>query len=304
MLTRILAACLLLISTLATATAQLSYDPHKNYVIAENGLRVRDAPGDYGRPLTSVPYGTRVEIILDEVFLLDTLTGGDRPIVEYWVPIRQGKRTGWVFGSYLAYNQPPALPEAGLNEDVVLLLPHETCAENLYDPTAYRWTGVYRYQNRSWRKPVSVSYRYTRYGNAASALLTDVSEEKYLQFVVGTKKSIPAGRLDVLLREPFTVDPSVALSSRDTQLLARLQLVPGELPDGRRGLYYAGGHPELQVLSTQPYYRIEWVGDLNADGTPDYLLEIGEGGMVRELVLSQPDGTLRRVAIWEDGYCC
>lgn len=66
------------------------------YVVALKGLRVRDAPGLYGKPIDLMPYGTDVYCIEEsgEEITISGATGR-------WTKIAYQGGEGWTFGGYL-----------------------------------------------------------------------------------------------------------------------------------------------------------------------------------------------------------
>ena len=295
----------LLLGTLATARAQSSYDPLKNYVIAVNGLRVRDAPGDYGKVIGAVPYGERVRVRTDEPAWRDTLgqyvdysadqTG--TPIIEYWVPIRYQRRLGYVFGGYLAYQDDRCAPPAA--ETLALLFPTMHCVENLHAPTAYHWTGVYRKGRHTYRKPVRIEYLYTE-AFELSPFVTRTDDDEHLQFIVGSRERLPSGPLGGRWYEDvyFGYDDQLPRAMTDAGLALRTDAA------GRSALVCTTGAQPQVLPDGDAYGRLLWSGDFNGDGQLDHLLSFGEESERRVLYLSGPNGHLYVAASWRGGYCC
>ena len=66
------------------------------YVVAQNGLVLRDKPSRNGKKIATMPYNAEVEI-LDENGPEETIGGKKAK----WYKVKYKKYVGWAFGAYI-----------------------------------------------------------------------------------------------------------------------------------------------------------------------------------------------------------
>ena len=318
MLTTIIA--LLLCFTSSSTTAQAPYDLHKNCVIAESGLRVRASPSFTGKVIGGVGYEARVTVLPEAPFVHDTLgyrgwvqydeeSGQPHLISEYWVPIDWRGGVGYVFGAYLGYDH-PIRKEAGYspeNRDFRLLFPRAHCVANRPRTSDYFWTGFYADGERTWRQAVEPAFVYTT-AYELTPFVTYTNDDRHLRFLIGSPSPLPGGPVVNRLPDNAPFDLFDCLTPTETARLGTYQLTVDQQPSGTSCytlLYHLEESGRRRL--NPPHYaaRIDWIGDLDADGFLDYLVWFGDGESTPAvLYLGQADGRVRRLASWAAGPCC
>lgn len=100
-------------SAFAKAETAPSYDKECIYVIAKNGLNMRDAAGPKGKVITKFPYGTKLDWSPPGTNDVKTyVMDNDKKIEGYWVKVwksvpyedLKGNVGGYVFSAYLSYH--------------------------------------------------------------------------------------------------------------------------------------------------------------------------------------------------------
>ncbi len=74
------------------------------YVIAKSGVRMRDKPNQSGKVITSIAFGRELETIYVENPSLPELT--IEGVKGYFVKVKLGKKTGYVFSGFLSMTKP------------------------------------------------------------------------------------------------------------------------------------------------------------------------------------------------------
>lgn len=185
------------------------YDKECIYVIAKNGLNMRDAAGPEGNVITKFPYGTKLDWSPPgsndvKTFVVDN----GKKLEGYWVKVwksvpykdLKGNPGGYVFSAYLRYHL-DELPEAALylfNEFSYKNAVQEDLYNAYYqvDEDTYNYSAYIdcypRYQEHV--EPLTVNNRMeSEYGDAAAAFLKSKIkiEAVELEEVIHKKKISP-----------------------------------------------------------------------------------------------------------------
>lgn len=301
-------------------------DPERNVIISTNGMNLREFPNRGSKVLTAIPFGEKVVILNQKSFGTETIgyypgygyhNSETRklktiPVKGDWVKVSYNGLTGFVFGAYLGYTAPSKKRvKNDVNTDFVLLYSGFSCYYNIYDKSQFHWYGLYKRKTGYELKKISISYFYDDYSKEGLTPFGTMTNDNIdLSLIIGSRLTMKEGNVDGTDFPDQNHNFKIA-TQNNYELLNKLSM---ELIDSPYDEY----HPLLKLIrgikeqilnieDSPTLYSIDWMGDLDRDGKPDYILNYGEKLTLTVLYLSsQASGAqiVKPVAVYYSGYCC
>jgi hypothetical protein len=307
-------------------------------VISIEGLSLREKPEMQARRLTVMPFGAAVKVMdtllavedsLPPLFVWEGYHGEEElnpvPRVGFWVKVSYQGQVGYAFDIYLLSQDEiyetesrSILKEHGFNQDFVLLVPGETCLNNMADNAKYTWFGIYQFGSQCQVRPVRLRQHMRRYATGAAIyrrLVSLADENKELLYIVGARGSFET---QIALVRAFHSDATIEAYSHTASRWKQSRDLGIEYScdsamqgDCQGPTVYRQGR-QTQVLDAPDPYpdyypTLELAADFDGDGKLDFIIYYGETSSCTILYLSRyarKGELLRPVAIFLSGYCC
>ncbi len=261
----------------------------EEYVIAPNGLKVRDAPSLAGKVIALLPFGERVQVVKKDINHIDTLYSiknngnyyscingveyfgrGDMFIIGSWVKISTGNKTGYVVDNYLFERQP-----ATKDLETIYFDKNNTSWELQFNPKQYNWYALRKEQEgvklvRSYPDFISQCSEYS------GQVITPIYDKMDASIgLIGTKKSL----LERVIEDPM-IDANL---TREANTGRFIKVSGPELTSDTQLVdscwvyeFIAAPAEELILLefsagATTPI-KVKFIGDIDSDGERDYII--------------------------------
>lgn len=198
-----------------------------------------------------------------------------------------------------------------MNTDFVLLYSGFSCYYNIYDKSQFHWYGLYKRKTGYELKKISISYFYDDYSKEGLTPFGTMTNDNIdLSLIIGSRLTMKEGNVDGTDFPDQNHNFKIA-TQNNYELLNKLsmELIDSPYDEYHPVLKLKRGTKEqiLNIEDSPTLYSIDWMGDLDRDGKPDYILNYGEKLTLTVLYLSsQASGAqiVKPVAVYYSGYCC
>lgn len=262
---------------------ELKISPQRNTVVATGGLNLRAAPGTHGKVVGKLPFGTKVELLSEEIYAPDSLNRwADHLPPNGWARVRAGDVEGYLYDAYLYFSAPKSdaaetdetFP-AGINTKYQLITPYGS-ATGAYDPFAHKWFGLFAHKKGVSLSRVKPSFRFL-YGEIEDHLRMVADGKRQPSFFVGGPNAWATGkRAGVIIDRRGTAKDW----QRDSEAACAahgISVAPGNknswasaseltLKSGGREQYLNPGGQAGSAL------YLEAAADLDGDGETDFII--------------------------------
>lgn len=321
------------IGLLTSINLQAQFEEHNiskylNEVIAESGLNMRKAPQLDAEVVTKIPFGARITLMDNKSFGIDTVTIIKTEVKEliirgHWLKVHYKGKYGYVISSYLRENRPNQYrskykDNIELNSDFVLLNPGWDCVDNFVAKKNFYWYGVYQENNHNIIK--AIDFEFINSINGYSSFGIIAKDNKNLEYIIGAKKKLKGLNNKITYDYYLTLQNLKNLKRSDTCFVYgerdfyieynQAESNSGRVYDYREVEFRKDGITQkLLPLEDQQMNRaIRFIGDLDGDGDPDYIITHGEKqGRVMLYLSSQKNKKYpiaKPVAAYYWSMCC
>jgi len=308
-----------------------AYSLQDNRVIAVPGLNMRSEPSLAGEKITFIPFGKEVRILEPHQTFPDTVgtiknyyrdimktINPEQVIDGLWVKARYRGKVGYVFSAYLidyrrSNEYVRGIEEKGINKDFVVMFEGLNCMDNFHYKKDWHYYAAQGVEDGICLVEIKPSFTKT-FKQGYADLRTHSSADFSPPFIIGSREPLPQNEIQGNINKPIYY-------TNDFEDVKMGEEMPNELSIKILGKRIT---PELiltkngktQVLN--PYVNKEQTtknrplalnfrGDLDGDGSLDYLIQYGEKFSQTVLYLSSlagPNQIVKPVAVWYSGYCC
>ncbi|MCC7246620.1 MAG: SH3 domain-containing protein [Saprospiraceae bacterium] len=323
--------CTLLLALLSTCLSvafgqMMEVNEYANQVIANGGLNLREKPSKNAKILANIPFGDSVQYVSNKSWKIDSVvipsldyTPHKRKIMGHWVKVKYHGQTGYALDIFLSHiGKGKFHDEFKDSDEFRLLFNYCNCVYgNVHNPDLWTWYGYFKENDSTLiARKIDVSY-YIDWDDMTCAQITHASEEKNLQFIIGTKTAtlkkkvkIRASRVDVGYYGKTPLSEVQKELNRFSIRMDIEKIKDKDYPTEYRKLYLV--HEFRQALLNPLHYGtpqdISFIGDLDGDGLDDYIISYSrEKGGPTILYLSSratPATLIKPVAVYESAYCC
>ena len=293
-----------------------SMDLRGNYiVISTDGLNMRICPGLESNIMEKIPFGARVEVIVQESFGIDTIGAHafklnpskelyESKIIGNWVEIKYQDEIGYLFDAYLhkyprKVNDISYIQEQGLNGEYVILFPGSWCNYNFWYDPEFEWLGCYQKGASFQLKEVELSF-FKDWDGEYNDIAISTKDNKDLLFILGSKSKITSGELKGKYNGDWwskNFNDYDNIEFQEGKACNSLVLTK----EKKEHAFYA---------DCEDYYSpsgVIWKGDIDQDGFHDYIIHYGEKSGKTYFYLSseaEENELVKAVAVFFSGYCC
>lgn len=286
-------------------------------VIAQNGLVVRAAPSKNADRLGKLAFGTSVKYLDNDIKLMDSLyvEKTDSKTIQVcgaWRKIEYQGKAAYVNSAFLYRPLHPSKYEPNLNTDYALLLYGANCINNVKSSSEYFWYGYYNIENQSCQLR-QVDIDFVRTEGSYADINVIVQDDQDLKFIIGSKKKLNTGEINEWATDGFYNKlTSYKITGIDSTVVEDPFFeIHTKTKDEQFTPYgILKYNDKKQEINNEAYGYINgytFIGDIDGDGRPDYIIPYGEKTGRTILYLSSergPGELAKAVAAYHTGYCC
>jgi len=293
-------------------------DKSSTKVIAKNGLIVRSGPSAKSDRLGKLNFGAHVKYLENDVKILENLYEEQTEtrtikVRGAWRKIEFEGQAGYVNSAFLYPPLHQSRIEPNMNNDYVILMTGANCINNTHKPSNYNWYGYYNTGNQSCRL-TEVSIEYCRSESAGySDLHVVVKEDQDLMFIIGSKTKLSAGEINEWSSIGYYNKYHAYKINHVDSLLVDdpyFEIVTRKENERFKPygiLKYGDLRQDITVDAYGHINGYNFIGDLDGDNRPDYVISYGEkdGRTVLYLSSKREAGQIAKaVACYYTAYCC
>lgn len=295
---------------------------------------MRSAPSLDSDVIQKVPYGTKVTLMDNKSFGLDTITTiktetQEHQITGHWVLAKHKGKTGYLISSYLKVDPTKwriydllGKKATEYNNEYKILRPGFDCGYNFVEKSNYNWYGLYATDTTSWVEPISFEF-VNRINSMTDHGIVAV-KDKDLLYIIGSKKKLNsqshiskkgAGKITYPESEIYyqeKCDTEQRFSPYFKTVFTKNWVENYCKPYNVLTINKEDQSQEISPESFTPSMwikRVEYIGDIDGDQREDYIIyQTNEKSYMFMLYLSsernKENPLLKLVAYYSGGPCC
>ena len=295
------------------------------YVIAVDGLILRDKPTVESNVIAILKFGAKIKITQNKSFGTDTIGRNitynknikhEEPIIGDWIEVIHEKSKGYLFDAYITRELPFLdngihIDKLKLNKKYKLLF-RRSCFNNFWSPLNTYWYGLYKKDNNFVLKNTKINY-FVRWTDPKAQvnplgiipggeLVINSVDNKSLVLLIGSPKRL----------KEKTIQGKYKKEDNGVDNYKGFNKIIFSIDSIGRPVLILNHLKKRQILNFNQLKRnlsptqVIWEGDLDNDYILDYIISFGFKNSETYLYLSSEaneNEIVKPVAVFLDGFC-